>query len=289
MSDSRKDSERQKEDRERSREYAREYRERNRERIRAYQREYYEHNKDKMRERSRAYSSEHAEDKRAYRKEYYERNKDKLVAYNLERYRTLHERWDGSKDELDLRIEEAAKKGISNYPYKISLRDIADQLGVSRSTVRNRLLKMGMDTVVKDASVKDASVKDTSERVNTEIRDVLEEYSSKGLKRPPAKDIANMVGVSAATVRNRLNRMGIDTSKGYTTNKKKTEEPEKDELNIKILKFIEEYTKENGRSPSLRRIGAEFGVSGQTINNRLARLGVSKERAHGPRKINDQL
>lgn len=278
MSDNGKDSKRQ-EYRERNNEYAREWRERNRERLRAYQREYYEHNKDKMNERSRAYSSEHVENRKAYQKAYYERNKDKLVAYSLEKHRRLHDEWDGSKDELDIKIEEAAKKSVSNYPYKLSLRDIAEQLGVSRSTVRDRMIKMGIDTTVKDAS----------EKVDMRIIDTLEEYRQKGLKRPSANDIANIVGVSASMVRCRMSKMGIDTSRGYTIKNKKIEEPEKDELNIKILKFIDEYTKENGSAPSLRKIGAEFGVSGQTISNRLDGLGVSKEKAHGPRKINDKL
>lgn len=149
MGDSRKDSRQQKEDVERAMEYQREWRERNAEHLREYQREYYERNKDKirdkMREKMRAYNNEHADEIRAYRKEYYERNKDKIKAYKLDRRNNLHERWDGSKDELDIKIEEAVNKSTSKYPYKFSIGDIAEQLGVSSSTVRDRMIKMGIN------------------------------------------------------------------------------------------------------------------------------------------------
>lgn len=270
MGDSRKDSRQQKEDVERAREYHRELRERNAEHLREYQREYYERNKDKMREKRRekfrAYNNEHADEIMAYRKEYYERNKDKIRAYRLDRRNNLHERWDGSKDELDIKIEEAINKCTSKYPYKFSIVDIAEQLGVSSSTVRNRMIKMGINT--------------SSEELNKKIIDIIEAYRLKGLDRPSMQTIADQTGVCVATVRKRMISMGIDTTRIDRVSNKKIKEPEKDELNIKILKFIEEYTKENGRVPSLRRIGAEFDVSRQTIHNMLTSLGVTTERVH---------
>lgn len=69
--------------------------------------------------------------------------------------------------------------------------------------------------------------------------------------------------------------MGIDTTRKFD---KKIKEPDKDELNIKILKFIEEYTMETGYKPSLRRIGEEFNISRQTVHNRLTALGVCTRR-----------
>lgn len=197
MGDNRKDSRRQKEDVERAREYHREWRERNAEHLREYQREYYERNKDKMREKRRekrrekfrAYNNEHADELRAYRKEYYERNKDKIKAYRLDRRNNLHERWDGSKDELDLKIEKAVNKSTSKYPYKFSIGDIAEQLGVSSSTVRNRMIKMGINT--------------SSEELNKKIIDIIEAYRLKGLDRPSMQTIADQTGVCVATVRKR--------------------------------------------------------------------------------------
>lgn len=219
--------------------------------------------REKCREKSRAYNSEHADEIRAYRKEYYEHNKDKIKAYKLDRRNNLHERWDGSKDELDIKIEEAVNKSTSKYPYKFSIGDIAEQLGVSSSTVRDRMIKMGINK--------------SNEELNKKILDIIEAYRLKGLDRPSMQTIANQTGVCVATVRKRMISMGIDTTRKFNKNIK---EPDKDELNIKILKFIEEYTKENGRSPSLRRIGAEFDVSRQTIHNRLTSLGVTTDRVH---------
>lgn len=185
MGDNRKDSERQKEDVEHAREYHREWRERNAEHLREYQREYYERNKDKMRDKSRekfrAYNNEHADELREYRKEYYEHNKDRLREQALERQRSLHERWDGSKDELDLKIEEAVKKSASKYPYKFSIGDIAEQLGVSSSTVRDRMVKMGMNTPREV----------NNEELNKRIISIIEAYKLKGIERPSLQTIAN--------------------------------------------------------------------------------------------------
>ena len=164
-----------------------------------------------MRERKRAYNMEHAEDRLAYQREYYERNKEEHRAYSLERHRNLHEMWDGSKDELDIKIEEAINESVSRYPYKLSQRDIADQLGVARSTVRDRMVKMGIDT----------SREAAQEELDRKIINIIETYKLKGTERPSMQTIADQTGVCVSTVRNRMVSMGIDTAKKHRASNKK--------------------------------------------------------------------
>lgn len=192
---------------------------------------------------------------------------------------------------------EVVKEYLQNEAYTpgdslISIRQLAQKMGISNSTIRSAVLnlvsegileKRGKIFVVKKADyiISEKSSKTLAEKTASKIHTYIEENLQKGGKLPSNTELARIFNVSVKTIHDALKQISksglIYSRRGrygtlVTSGGDSAELYFYEKTEIKIRQYIIENCKAGDKLPSISNIAEQYGVSPKTVKKALDNL-----------------